>query len=169
MIDREGKVVDAWYGGGREHPQAIAAMRKAGGPLAEAIAQEMDERAAKAAPEVAAAAKRLFEAIRAADYDHDWMTTKDWRHFPGKDVDYEVDHNAPGWVRWVCEKFKANPIADVQLGTVFAGADGSPTVHFELRLKDGEMLRGDLPLRWDPEGKRWIGSKGLDWHLQKKP
>ncbi len=169
IIDREGKVVDAWYGGGREHPKAIMAMRKIGGPLAEAIRQEMDERAARAAPEVAAAAKRLFEAIRAADYDHDWMTTKDWKHFPAKDVDYTVDRNYPGWVRWICEKFKANPITDVQLGNVVAGADGSPTVHYELRLKDGEILKGDLPFHWNSEIKQWGGWEGLDWHLQKKP
>ena len=89
IIDRDGKVVDAWYGGGKEHPKAIAALQKTGGELAEAIRQEMDDaRRRKAAPEVAAAAQRLFEAIRAADYDHDWISTKDWEHFPAKDVDY---------------------------------------------------------------------------------
>ncbi len=122
IIDREGKVVDAWYGGGREHPKAIAALQKAGGPLGEAIRREMQAKTAKAAPAVAIAARRLFQAIRAADYDHDWISTKDWEHFPAKDVDYTVDHNYPGWVRWVCRKFKANPITDVRLGQVFAGS-----------------------------------------------
>ena len=37
IIDRDGKVVDAWYGGGREHPKAIVALQKLGGELAEAI------------------------------------------------------------------------------------------------------------------------------------
>jgi hypothetical protein len=140
-----------------------------GGELAEAIRQDVDERVAKATPEVAVAAKRLFEAIRTADYDHDWTATEDWKHFLAKDVHYTVEHNYPGWVRWVYKKFKANPITDVQLGKVFAGAEGSPTVHFELMLKDGEVLKGDLPFHWNSERKQWIGGKGLDWHLRKNP
>ena len=40
IIDRDGKVVDAWYGGGREHPKAIIALQKMGGELAEAIRAE---------------------------------------------------------------------------------------------------------------------------------
>ena len=118
---------------------------------------------------VAVAAKRLFQAIRAADYDHDWTSNDDWKRFPAKDVDYCVNHDYPGWVRWVCKKFKANPITDVQLGKVFVGPDGSPTLHFELRLKDGEVLKGDLPFYWDSKLKQWVGLKALDWHLQKKP
>jgi len=50
IIDREGKVVDAWYGGGREHPKAIGALQKLGGELAEAIREEMQAKPAKAAP-----------------------------------------------------------------------------------------------------------------------
>jgi hypothetical protein len=72
-------------------------------------------------------------------------------------------------VKWVCVKFKANPITDVKLGKVFAGSDGFPTVHFELHLKDGEILQGDLPFHWDKETKQWMGWEGLDWHLPKKP
>ena len=169
IIGRDGKIVDAWYGGKEEHPRGIAALRKTGGQLAEAIRQEVDNRAAKAAPEVAAAATRLFDALRAADYDHDWINTKDWEHFPAKDVDYCVDHNYPGWVRWVCKKFKENPITDAQCGEVFANPGGLPTLHFELHLKDGEVLQGDLPFSWDPKKKRWVGQAGLDWHLQKSP
>ena len=71
-------------------------------------------------------------------------------------------------VGWLCKKFKADPIMDIQLGRVIAGADGSPTVHYELRLKDGEIFKGDLPFHWDSERKLWIGWEGLDWHLQKK-
>jgi len=65
----------------------------------------------------------------------------------------------------VCRKFKANPIADVQLGSVFAGPDGSPTIPFTLRLTGGEVLQGDLPFHWDSQQKRWTGRAGLDWHL----
>ena len=169
IIDRDGKVVDAWYGGGREHPKAIAAMRKAGGKLGEAIREEISAKTAKAAPEVARAAERLFQAIRAADYDHDWISTNDWEHFPAKDVDYIVDHNYRGWVRWVCRKFKSNPITEVRLGDAVTGPDGVPTVHFALHLKGGEVLQGELPFHWDSERKQWIGCQGLDWHLRPPP
>jgi peroxiredoxin len=47
IIDREGKVVDAWYGGGKEHPKAIAALLKAGGELGDAIRQETKAKAVK--------------------------------------------------------------------------------------------------------------------------
>jgi hypothetical protein len=165
IIDREGKIVDAWYGYEEGHPRAMAALNKTGGELEKAIRQEQSARVVQSSEEVAAAAQQLFQAIRAADYDHDWTGTGDWKRFPAADVDYTVDHNYPGWVRWVCAKFKANPIAEVQLGKVFAGPDGLPTVHFELRLKDGEVLQGDLPFKWNSKREQWIGWFGLDWHL----
>ncbi len=99
IIDGDGKIVDAWYGYEEGHPRALKALRKIGGELAEAIHQDQFDKVAKAAPEVTAAAQRLFQAIRAADYNHDWITTRDWERFPAKDVDYTVDHNYPGWVR----------------------------------------------------------------------
>jgi hypothetical protein len=40
MIDRNGDVMDAWYGYDDGHPQAIAALKKAGGELAEEIRKE---------------------------------------------------------------------------------------------------------------------------------
>jgi hypothetical protein len=169
VIDREGKVVDAWYGYDEGEPRAIAALRRTGGELAEAIRRDMDAKVVQSAKAVAADAKRLFEAIRAADYDRDWMKDNAWEQFPAKNVDYCVARGYPSWVRWVCKKLKANPITDVQLGEVFAGPTGAPTVHFELRLKDGEVLKGDLPFYWDAKRKQWVGLKGLDWHLQKKP
>jgi hypothetical protein len=169
IINREGKVVDAWYGGGREHPKAIAALQKAGGELGETLRQEIAAKSAKAAPEVAAAAQRLFQILRTADYDHNGISTRDWKHRPGKDINYNPGRNDPGWVRWVCRKFKANPITDVRLGKVFAGPDGQPTVHFELRLKDGEILQGDLPFHWESAQRQWIGWEGLDWHLHAPP
>ena len=169
VIGRDGKVVDAWVGYDEGEPRAMAALQKAGGELAEAIRRDARAKVAKSAKAVAADARRLFQTIRAADYNHDWTSSDNWKHFPSDDVDYCVNHGYPGWVRWVCAKFKKNPIADVRLGEVFAGPDGSPTVHFELQLKDGEILKGDLPFRWKAETKRWMGVEALDWHLQKKP
>ena len=169
IIGRDGKVVDAWYGGHESHSRAIGALQKQGGKLGETVRRDAKAKVAQAAKAVAADAKRLFDAIRAADYDRDWTSNENWKQFPAKDVDYCVDHAYPSWVRWVCKKFKTNPIADVRLGEVFAGGDGSPTIHFELRLKDGEVLKGDLPFYWDSERKQWIGLKALDWHLPKNP
>ncbi len=120
IIGSDGKVVDAWYGYEEGHPRAIEALQKIGGELAEAISREANAKAMQSADEVAAAAQKLFEAIRTADYDHDWLGTVDWKHFPAKGVKYEVNNNRSGWVRWVCTKFKANPITDVRLGKVFA-------------------------------------------------
>ena len=65
---------------------------------------------------------------------------------PGQGHELHRRPQRPGWVRWVCQKFKANPITDVQLGKVFAGprqADGP----FRVALKDGEILQGDLPFQ----------------------
>ena len=47
IIDRDGKVVDAWYGGKESHPRAIKALQKAGGELAETIRKETNAKAAK--------------------------------------------------------------------------------------------------------------------------
>jgi hypothetical protein len=172
IIDRDGKVVDAWPGNDERHSRVIAALQKTGGQLAEAIHQEAIAKAAIAAPEVAAAAQRLFEVLRTADYDHEGISTRDCKHRPAKEINYNPSRNDPGWVRWVCKKFKANPITDVQIGKVVAGADGSPTTHFALRLKDGEVLQGDLPfhfINWGPGGKQWVGEGALDWHLRPPP
>jgi hypothetical protein len=165
IIDRDGKVVDAWVGYDEGEPRAIAALQKTGGELAAAVRRDVNAKVMKSAEEVAAAAQRFFEAIRAVDYEHQWLGTADWKHFPAKDAGYDPDHNRSGWVRWMCAKFKANPITDVRLGKVFANLGGLPTVHFELHLKDGEVLQGDLPFSWDSEKKQWLGQAGLDWHL----
>jgi hypothetical protein len=169
IIDRDGKVVDAWLGYDKGEPRAIAAIEKTGGPLAEAIRQDMAAKAAKSAPEVAAAAQRLFEVLRTADYDHEGISTRDCKNNPAKEINYNPMRGDRAWVRWVCKKFKANPITDVKLGNVVANSGGAPTVHFELRLKDGEILDGDLPfyfMDWGPAGKQWIGQGGLDWHTR---
>lgn len=47
IIDREGKIVDAWYGYEEGHPRAMAALQKTGGKLADAI---RDKDAAKPPP-----------------------------------------------------------------------------------------------------------------------
>jgi hypothetical protein len=168
IIDRNGKVVDAWYGYDLGEPKAILALRKVGGELAESVRRDVEAQVAKSAEAVAAAAQRLFKAIRAADYNRDWTSNDDWKRFLPKDAPYSGGDRR-GWVRWVCKRFKANPIVDVKLGKVIATEDGSPTIHFELQLKGGGSLRGDLPFRWDSEDKQWIGWEGLDWHLEKKP
>jgi hypothetical protein len=169
VIDRDGVIVDAWYGYDEGEPKAIAALKKAGGELAEAVSQEINAEIARSADEIHAAAQRLFEAIRSADYDHDWMSNKDWKNFPAKGVDYTVNHGYISWVRWVCTKFKANPIVEVRLGKVFANPDGLPAIHYELQLKDGEVLQGDLPFIKHPKTGKWTGREGLDWHLREKP
>ncbi len=147
---------------------AIAAM-KTGANLAEDKPRTVQPLTAAAAKEVAAAAQRLVDAIRDADYDRDWTKDDAWKSFPAKDAAYRPGRDFPGWVRWVCKNFKANAISDVRLGKVVAGPDGSPTVYYELHLKDGKVLKGDLPFSWDAKKKQWIGVKALDWHLQKKP
>jgi hypothetical protein len=153
---------------------AIEAMKaggevKTGGEVAKDKPRVVPPITAASAAAVAAAARRLFDAMRDADYDRDWTTGDDWKQFPAKDVGYRPDRDSQGWVRWVCKNFKANAIADVRLGKVVAGGDGSPTVYYELHLKDGKTLKGDLPFAWDATKKQWIAQKALDWHLQKKP
>jgi peroxiredoxin len=43
IIDREGKIVDGWYGYEKGHPRVREALKKTGGELAEAIGQEDSE------------------------------------------------------------------------------------------------------------------------------
>jgi hypothetical protein len=167
LIDPQGKVLNAWYGYEEGHARAIKALQKTGGELAEAVRRVVDARVEQSAKEVKAAAERLFAALRAADYDRDWSAADDWKRFPAKDAAYSPARDRRGWVDWACKKFKENPIADVRLSKVFPNSGGLPTVPFELRLKDGEILRGELPFQRDPDENRWIGAEGLDWHLKK--
>ncbi len=88
IIGRDGKILAAWVGYREGEPLAIAAMQKAGGELAAAVRQELIASVAKAAPEVAAAAQRLFQVLRDADYDHDGISTRDWKHQPAKQINY---------------------------------------------------------------------------------
>ena len=102
-------------------PRAIAALQKAGGELARG--HPPGRASAKAAKAAAAGCRRRPTALpghprrrlRSRLDKHQGLET-----FPAKDMNYSVDHNYPGWVRWVCKKFKTNPITDVRLGKVFA-------------------------------------------------
>jgi beta-lactamase regulating signal transducer with metallopeptidase domain/peroxiredoxin/outer membrane lipoprotein-sorting protein len=173
VIDRTGKIVASLYELGEDDEpfleKADGALQKAGGELGAGVQRSIDARVAKSAEEVSATAERFFQALRAADYNKDWTKPKDWNQFPAPGLDYCVDHGFPFWVKWVCNKFKTNPIVDVQLGKVFADSEGRPTVHFRLKLKDGEILQGDLPfVRTRQPGRgSWMGFKALDWHLEK--
>lgn len=106
------------------------------------------------------AAARLFEVIRSADYDN----PGDWRSFPAPDVDYQVNSDYPGWVRWVCQHFRTNPVVTVELGEVSAGPTGWPTIPYRLIQKDGAVLKGNLSFEWGAYAQRWGGVVGLDWH-----
>jgi hypothetical protein len=166
IIDADGKIVAAWSDYHEGEPDVMAALQKVEGPLGETVRRECNARAVASAVAVTAVTTRLFEAMRTADYDRHWLRTADWQSFPAADVVYLAGKSQAGWVRSVCRKFKENPIVDVQLGEVFAGPTSLPTVHFELHLKDGEVLAGDLPFNWDAEKKQWVGWHGLDWHVQ---
>jgi len=169
IIDREGKIVAAWYGGEEGHAKAIATIQKQGGDLAEAIRNDWDAQAAQSAEEVTKAAGQLFQAIRDADYDCDWGKNDRWKEFPSKEANYRPTSDGSGWVRWVCNKFKTDPIIEIRLGKVCADSDGWPTVHFQLSLKDGESLEGDLRFERDTIKEPWRARGGLDWHVPKSP
>jgi beta-lactamase regulating signal transducer with metallopeptidase domain/peroxiredoxin/outer membrane lipoprotein-sorting protein len=175
LIDGTGKIVASFYDQDEDEElfleKAEGALRQLGDELGASSRRQLDAKFAKSADEVSAAAQRLFQAIREADYNKDWTKPKNWEQFPAKDVEYCVDHNYPGWAKWICQKFKTNPIVDVQLGKVVAGSKGRPTIHFRLTLKDGEILQGDLPfIHGYHRGQRtWMGFEALDWHLEKRP
>ena len=117
-------------------------------------------------------AQALFQAIRSADY-HYFLTstTPDvWQQFPTGDAGYMCSTGYPDWVTWVCTTFSRNPIVQVELGEVFAGEYGRPTMPYTLTLRDGATLSGDLPFEYYPTGPRmtsghWEPLKGLDWHV----
>ena len=90
IIDRDGKVVDAWYGYEEGHRRAIAALQKMGGELAEAIRREGTAKTTQPFKEVTAAAERLSNAIRSVYSD--WIGAGDKEKSPAKDVENNVDH-----------------------------------------------------------------------------
>jgi hypothetical protein len=75
VIDRDGKVVEAWYGFDGDESKTKSVLKKAGGELAETLRQEADNKDEKSANDFAAAAQRLFEAIRIADYVYNAFLT----------------------------------------------------------------------------------------------
>jgi hypothetical protein len=112
------------------------------------------------APAIRQAAERLIEAIRQADYEH----PGDWESFPAPDVDYTVHSDYPGWMQWVCQHFRTNPIVQAEMSEVLLNAKHLPCVDYKLKLRNGQTLEGTLPFCWHARAQRWGGEKGLDWH-----
>ncbi len=116
---------------------------------------------------VVEAARSLFDAIRKADYEN----PGDWRDFPDPQHGYQTFTNYPGWMSWICDNFKKNPIVSVGLGDVRSKRFGEgkmmlPTISYTLTLKNGDVLQGELPFDYDPLSQSWFGTQGLDWHLK---
>ncbi len=139
-------------------------------PKADAAARAEKYEEALAHPgEVVMMAEVLFEAIQGADYDYFLNSTKQdvWKEFPpplGAGY-YCVDMDYPGWVAEVCTTLRRNPIVRVELGDVFEGEWGRPTIPYRLTLKDGAILSGELPFRYEEYDRRLQPTGGLDWHL----
>ncbi|MHC4718673.1 MAG: hypothetical protein ACYS5V_17030, partial [Planctomycetota bacterium] len=117
-------------------------------------------------------ARSLLEKIRDADYDHflddyrkGWAEGR-WKQFPG--IPYTVYTDYPGFVRWCCVKFKANPISEIHLGEPVVDKLGRPVVPYAVLLKrDNVKLRGSLPFQRDPRrDPPWSPLEGIDWHLR---
>ncbi|MBI5388284.1 MAG: protein kinase [Verrucomicrobia bacterium] len=108
------------------------------------------------------AAIQLFDAIRGADYTH----PRDWKTFLAPEVRYTVNSDFPGWVQWICRRFRTNPIVQVKLNPVAHRPDERPAVRYEAILQDGARLGGTLPMAWNDETQQWFGLEGLDWHLR---
>ena len=139
IIDRDGKVVDAWYGGGRRAPaghRGHAKDRRASWPRRSA--RMRTTKRPRSAPEVAAAAQRLFQVLRDADYDHDGISTRDWKHYPAKEINYNPDRNDPG--------LGALGVQEVQDKSHHGRSTGQ-------RLCESQR-RADRPFRVAPEGWR---------------
>lgn len=112
------------------------------------------------APAIRQTAERLIEAIRKADYEHPGV----WEDFPSPDVDYTVSTDYPGWMHWVCQHFRTNPIVKVELGEVTLDAEQLPGLSYKLTLQNDQTLEGNLPVRWSARAQRWGAVEGLDWH-----
>jgi hypothetical protein len=108
------------------------------------------------------AAVRLLEAIRQANYDHPGY----YASFPAPEVEYEVKADRRAWVGWICQHFRTNSIVSVDLGDVKTHTNGLPALSYEIKLQNGPMLVGLLPMNYNPGSEDWYGVEGLDWHLQ---
>jgi beta-lactamase regulating signal transducer with metallopeptidase domain len=105
------------------------------------------------------AATKLIDAIRTADYDNPATL---------RALDYTADHWVDVWAEWICKTFKENPIESVELGDVFKGEEGRPTIPYKLTLQDATILEGDLPFEYMSRQQLWQGWCGLDWHLEEE-
>ncbi len=125
--------------------------------------------------EITQAASDLFDKIRKADYDYFLKPRANWQRFPIVGF-YQTHQWFDNLVVWMSASFKTNPIANVELGKVFAcpkefnGQKGLPSVPYRLTLKDGSTLQGDLPFEYNFDGNKghWHGLEGIDWHLQQQ-
>jgi len=108
------------------------------------------------------AAMQLFDAILKANYEK----PGDWRAFPAPDVEYQVYTDYPAWMKWICQRFRTNPIVAVDLGEVTQHAENRAAVPYQVTLKNGVKLGGVLPMQWVARGQQWFGVEGLDWHLR---
>ena len=167
IIDRDGKVVDAWYGYEKGEPKAIAAMQKAGGELAEAIRRDVRGQGGESPPPRSppphSGCSRPSVPPITTMIGH---STDDWKHFPAKGVNYIRRPRSPWLGALGVQEVQDKSHHRRATGQGLCRPDGSPTIHFELHLKDGEILRRRFAFPdWDPEEKQWIGWEGLDWHL----
>ncbi len=81
-------------------------------------------------------------------------------------LNYCLEIDRPGWVRWMFQHFRTNPIVRVELGAVVRHASGRPAVPYKLLRKDHTALEGTLPFEFDLQSELWQGIGGLDWHLR---
>ncbi len=103
-------------------------------------------------------ALRLFDALRQANYEHPGY----YLSFPAPDVEYQAATDS-SWMRWICQHFCTNPIVAVDLGKVTMDTNGLPAIPYCVSLKNGEKLKGVLPMNYNPGSRQWYGVKGLDW------
>lgn len=121
-----------------------------------------------------AAALRLLEAVRTADYTNveQWAQNPDaWKNFI--QPEYCVYTDYPAWVKWICTHLRANPIETIELGKASRSESKGfwkdhrnvPAVEYTLTLRDSTTLQGTLLFDYSPDRHYWMGMHGLDWHL----
>jgi hypothetical protein len=134
------------------------------GDWKQTIQEKKKKQAMEHPEEIKKAALKLFSLIRNANYKR--YRGRKWSHFPVWRQDlYTVASYGDQWVEWICNTFQDNPIKSVELGDVFKGEGGLPTVPYKLTLQDGKVLEGNLPFKYYTRGQYWKGIHGIDWHL----